>query len=250
MPGLRLQPFPRPRLPCRDPDTLEPVASAVRLTVTNLRLREELAKRLVELEASRERILAAADLARGRFAEELRDDVEASLRVARSELSSLAVTDREASAALDIVVRELDGTSATIAGLVMGVPAATLGGGRLRSALDDLIRRSPVPVSLTVAADASGSADVEVTVFYVVAEAITNAVKHAGATRIAVQVDGRDGTIVASVTDDGRGGADPSGSGLQGLTDRLAVRGGRLRVESPPGAGTIVTAVLPRQPIF
>lgn len=228
-----------------DAPTAAAIASAVRLTVTNLRLREELAERLHELEASRSRILAAADLARGRFAEELRDDVEASLRVARSELSSLAVADREASAALDIVVDELDGTSATIADLVMGVPPANLGGGRLGLALGDLVGRSPIPVSLTLDEDASGTADVEATVYYLVAEAVTNAVKHAGATHVAIQVHRRDDMIVASITDDGRGGADPSGSGLQGLTDRLAVRGGRLRVESPPGAGTRLVATVP-----
>lgn len=225
--------------------TASAVVSAVALTVTNLRLREELMERLVELEASRSRILEAADVARTRFTEELRDDVEPSLRAARSELSGVAVTDPEAAAALDVVVGELAATSATLADLVMGVPPTSLGAGRLHAALEDLARRCSVPMSLTVAEDATATADLEATLYYVVAEAVTNAVKHARATHIAVDVERRDGTIVASISDDGRGGADPSGSGLQGLADRLAVRGGRLRVESPPGAGTAVVASIP-----
>jgi signal transduction histidine kinase len=76
-------------------------------------------------------------------------------------------------------------------------------------------------------------------------EALANAVKHAQATRAAITVEHVDGEVVVTVSDDGRGGADPSGSGLQGLVDRLAARKGRLQVDSPPGAGTTVTAMIP-----
>jgi signal transduction histidine kinase len=81
--------------------------------------------------------------------------------------------------------------------------------------------------------------------FYVCSEAMTNAAKHSGAQRIVVTIDGSGRGITVSISDDGRGGANASGSGLQGLADRLASRGGRLRVESPPGAGTTVTATVP-----
>ena len=80
--------------------------------------------------------------------------------------------------------------------------------------------------------------------FYVCREALANAIKHANPSRIAITVRRTDGSITATVSDDGRGGANPSGSGLQGLADRLATLNGRLRVESPPGAGTTVTAVV------
>jgi signal transduction histidine kinase len=100
-------------------------------------------------------------------------------------------------------------------------------------------------VSVTIDADAAGDADTETAFFYVCSEALANAVKYADANRIDITVRRTDGAITATVSDDGRGGADPTGSGLQGLADRLATLNGRLRVESPPGAGTTVTGTLP-----
>ena len=98
---------------------------------------------------------------------------------------------------------------------------------------------------MAVAEDAAASQEAETALFYVCCEALANAVKHAGATRVEIAVERQDGGVVATVADDGCGGADPSGSGLVGLADRLAARKGRLRVDSPPGAGTTVTAVVP-----
>jgi signal transduction histidine kinase len=147
--------------------------------------------------------------------------------------------------ALDVVSSELAAATAEIVDLVAGVPPALLGDGRLRDALDTLAQRSPVPVSVTVAADASGDADTETALFYVCSEALANAVKYADATGVDITVRRVNGAIEAVISDDGRGGADASGSGLQGLADRLAARRGRLRVDSPPGAGTTVTARLP-----
>jgi signal transduction histidine kinase len=112
-------------------------------------------------------------------------------------------------------------------------------------ALQALAEASPVPVTVAVADDAAGSQEAETALFYVCCEALANAVKHAEATRVTIAVERVHGGMVATVADDGRGGADPSGSGLQGLADRLAARNGRLRVGSPPGAGTTVIAVVP-----
>ena len=228
-----------------DAPTASAVASAVRLAVTNLRLTEELHDRLLELQASRGRLFAAADRAREEAVGQLRDVVETSLRDARSELSAVRIRDQEAKTAIVVAADELEATSGMIADLVMGVPPDDLGGGRLRDALGALVRRSPVRVSLAVDEHAGGTEGAEATLYYVISESIANVSKHAAATRIDVRVERRGGHIVATVSDDGRGGADPSGSGLQGLSDRLAVRGGRLRVESPPGAGTTVVATIP-----
>jgi signal transduction histidine kinase len=151
----------------------------------------------------------------------------------------------EASAAFEVVIGELEAASREIADLVAGTPPADLGDGRLRQALDALVTASPVPVVVAVADDAAGDQGMETALFYVCCEALANAVKHANATRVAITVERLDGGIVAAVSDDGCGGADPSGSGLQGLADRLAARNGRLRVDSPPGAGTTVTAMIP-----
>jgi signal transduction histidine kinase len=230
-----------------DPATAAAVSSAVRLAVTNLRLQEEQQARLRELEAARARIIAAADRQREQAAAALRVDVDAPLRAAHSELLAVrsAVRGPEASAAFEVVMGELEAASREIAGLVAGTPPADLGDGRLRQALDGLATASPVPVTVAVAGDAAADQETETALFYVCCEALANAVKHAHAKRVAITVQRLDGGIVATVSDDGRGGADPSGSGLQGLADRLAARRGRLRVDSPPGAGTTVTAMIP-----
>ena len=229
-----------------DPPTVAAVSSAVRLAVTHLRLQEEQQARLRELEAARARIVAAADRQRERAAAALRDDVDVLLRTACSELYAMrpAVRGPEASAAFEVVIEELEAARREIADLVAGTPPADLGDGRLRQALDALATASPVPVVVAVTGDAAGGQEMETALFYVCCEALANAVKHAHATRVAITVQRVDGEIVATVSDDGCGGADPSGSGLQGLADRLAARKGRLRVDSPPGAGTTVTAMI------
>jgi signal transduction histidine kinase len=230
-----------------DAPTAAAVVAAVRVAVTHLRLQEEQQERLGELEASRARLVAAADRQRARAAAELRQDVQAALRAAQSELRATraAVRDPEAAAAIDVVVQELGAATGEIADLVAGIPPADLGGGRLRRALYALEGTSPVPITVAVADDAAGSREAETALFYVCCEALANAVKHAAATRVAITVERLDGELVATIADDGRGGVDPSGSGLQGLADRLAARKGRLRVDSPPGAGTTVTASIP-----
>jgi signal transduction histidine kinase len=230
-----------------DGPTAAAVAAAVRLAVTHLRLQEEQQERLRELEASRARLVAAADRQRARAAAELRQDVEAPLQVAQSELFAMraAVHDPEVAAAVDVVVQELAAATGELADLVAGIPPADLGGGRLGRALHALAEASPVPVTVAVADDAAASEEAETALFYVCCEALANAAKHAGATRVAIAVERQDDGVVATVADDGRGGADPSGSGLQGLADRLAACRGRLRVDSPPGAGTTVTATVP-----
>ena len=242
------------------------VSSAVRLAVTHIGLQEAQRQRLQDLETSRARIVAAADRQRERAATELRTHVEASLRRARSELSavrpavvaaeppaagltrSARSTDSdaiEAGAALDVVVQELTVASRGIVDLISGIPPADLGDGRLGQALQGVAAASPLTVTVAVAEDAAADREAETALFYVACEALANAVKHARATRVTITVRRTDGGVVATISDDGRGGADPSGSGLQGLADRAAARGGRLRVQSPPGAGTTLTAFIP-----
>jgi signal transduction histidine kinase len=230
-----------------DPTTAAAVATSVRLAVTHLQLQEEQQTRLRELEAARARIVAAADRQRERAAAALREEVDVPLRTARSELDAVrtVVGEPEVAAVLDVIVQELEAATRDIADMVAGIPPADLGGGRLRKALDILATASSVPVTVMVAADAAGDQETETALFYVSSEALANAVKHASATRVAITVRRLDGGIVAVISDDGLGGADPSGSGLQGLADRLAAHNGRLRVDSPPGAGTTVTATIP-----
>jgi signal transduction histidine kinase len=112
--------------------------------------------------------------------------------------------------------------------------------------LKTLGRRSAVPVQLDVRADTRLPEVIEVGAYFVVSEALANAAKHAHATAVAVDVVAVDAVLRVSVRDDGVGGADVArGSGLVGLKDRVEALGGRMSVESPPGAGTSIHVELP-----
>jgi signal transduction histidine kinase len=145
-----------------------------------------------------------------------------------------------------VVLQQLTIAADEIIGLVAGVPPADLGEGRLSDAVSSLADRSPVPVAVTASPAAAGDPETEASLFYVCSEALTNAVRHSAANRIRIDLSGSDEEVALIVADDGVGGADPFGSGLQGLADRVAAHGGRLRVESPPGGGTTVTATMSR----
>lgn len=231
-----------------DPPTAVAVAEAMRLALRRLHWQESLRSQLSELEAARARLVAAADRERTATASRLRHEVVWRIRQAVAQLRSIRAVARSGDAmeALDVAVRELDVAGEEVVGLVAGIPPAELGEGGLVAALRGLAERSPVPVTVTSEPGATGDAELETTLFYVCSEALTNAIKHASSRRIEITIRQDEDAIVASVSDDGVGGANPSGSGLQGLSDRLAARGGRLHVKSPPGAGTQVIARIPR----
>ena len=129
---------------------------------------------------------------------------------------------------------------------VFAAVAREVAQGGLGPALKTLAHRSPIPVELDVRVDGRLPAPVEVTAYYVVSEALTNAAKHAEASIVRVDVDVRDGMLCAAVLDDGVGGADPlHGSGLLGLKDRAEAIGGRISLDSSHGAGTSLRVELP-----
>ena len=133
--------------------------------------------------------------------------------------------------------------------LARGIHPAVLskGDSRWRSRL--VARRFPIPVALDVRTDARLPEPTEVTAYFVISEALTNAAKYSSASTVQVTVDRIDGDVRLSISDDGVGGADPSrGSGLVGLRDRVEAAGGTLTVESPAGEGTRLTAELPIAP--
>jgi signal transduction histidine kinase len=115
----------------------------------------------------------------------------------------------------------------------------------LDAALSGLAALSPVPVSVRVDVAPRPSASVEAIAYFVVAEALTNVAKHAQATRAVVSVERHGDVLAIVIRDDGIGGADPSGQGLSGLADRVAGVDGRLSVDSPAGAGTVIEVELP-----
>ena len=130
--------------------------------------------------------------------------------------------------------------------LARGIHPAILTDRGLDAALEALVARAPVPVEVCAIPDERLPSAVEAAAYFVIAESLTNVAKYAHAGHATIRVERRNGAAVVEVSDDGVGGADPArGTGLSGLADRLAAMDGRLRVESPSGQGTVVTAEIP-----
>ena len=130
--------------------------------------------------------------------------------------------------------------------IAQGIHPAILTQGGLAPALRTLARRCPIPVAVDVDSEERLPEQIEVTAYYVVAEALTNATKHAAASRVTVAVARRDGSLRLAIDDDGVGGADPvGGSGLTGIRDRAEALGGTLAVHSPRAEGTALYVALP-----
>lgn len=145
--------------------------------------------------------------------------------------------------ALDAAVDEIGRTIADLRRLAGGDPPASLEDG-LRSALTELADGLPVPLELDLPL-ARLPGRVEAAAYFVACEAVTNAVKHAGASQILLRAGVVDGALQVTVTDDGRGGARAGGGGLSGLAERVRAHGGSLVLDSPLGAGTTLQAVIP-----
>jgi signal transduction histidine kinase len=202
-----------------------------------------------ELTASRARVIAAADEARRRIQRDLHDGAQQrlvntviTLKLARDELGD---ANGPAVALLEEALEHAEGANGELRELAHGILPAALSHGGLRAAIDALVSRVRLPVSVEVTAERL-PATLEATAYFIVAEALTNTVRHADATsaQIAGFVDR--GVLWLEVRDDGIGGARSDGSsGLLGLRDRAAALDGQLVVESPPGEGTLVTASLP-----
>jgi signal transduction histidine kinase len=205
-----------------------------------------------ELTASRARIVATADSTRRRIERDLHDGAQQRLVALALQLrGAQATVPREAgelARRLERVATELTGVLEELREFARGIHPAVLAQGGLRPALKALARRSPVPVRLGLHVDGRLPEPLEVAVYYVVSEALTNAAKHAGATSVEVEVSAVDGLLHACVGDDGRGGARfTAGSGLVGLRDRVEALGGRLTLQATR-PGTRVEVVLPLDP--
>jgi signal transduction histidine kinase len=203
-----------------------------------------------ELEASRVRIISAADEARRRVTRDLHDGAQQRIVALALKARVLAQSEAAQAAGLDAGLRslevDLDGVLEELRTIASGLHPAALSHGGLAPALTTLARRSPVPMVLDVRLPGGVAESVEVAAYYVVAETVTNTTKHAEASRIDVTVELRDGRLWLCVRDDGVGGADPaSGSGLLGLKDRVEAFGGTMTLDSPSGGGTTLVAQLP-----
>jgi signal transduction histidine kinase len=203
-----------------------------------------------ELEASRLRIISAADEARRRVQRDLHDGAQQRVVVLALKARMLAQSEAAQAAGLDAELRgfevDLNGVLEELRTIASGLHPAALSRGGLAPALGTLARRSPVPVVLDLRLPEGVADSVEVAAYYFVAETLTNTTKHAEASRVDVTVELRDGGLRVSVRDDGVGGADPAGgSGLVGLKDRIDAFGGTMTLDSPSGAGTTLVAQFP-----
>jgi signal transduction histidine kinase len=231
------------------PRLIEAACTAAALALQNERLTADLRARLVQLAESRRHVVQAAEAERRRLERDLHDGVQQrllaipmTLSVAASALTPGA--DRAAALiaeAKDMSLAVLDELRA----LSQGIHPTILTERGLEGAVRELTAVAPVPVRLTVDLPAGLSAEIETTAYYVVAEALANVTKHAEASRTEVRIEQAGGRLVVEVVDDGRGGADPAGSGLRGLAMRAEDNGGILGITSPVGGGTRVRAELP-----
>jgi signal transduction histidine kinase len=204
-----------------------------------------------ELKASRARIVAASDQARRRFERDLHDGAQQRIVALglglRTIEASVPQQDQAIRKQLDNVINGMADLYTNLQELSRGIHPAILSKGGLGPALRALARRSVVPVGVQVDVDRRLPEPVEVAAYYVVAEALTNAAKHAEASEVVIRVGLGADELYIEVADDGVGGATSTGggSGLVGLRDRVEAVSGRIDVSSPPGEGTTLTARIP-----
>jgi signal transduction histidine kinase len=232
-----------------EPELVRGVGAAASLALRNERLEAELHVQLDRLRDSRERLVAVGDAERRRLERDLHDGAQQRfvalalrLRIARTHLPD----DAPAAALLEGAIEELAIGLRELRELARGIHPAILTDLGLDAAVRGLIARTPTPVNLLAVPDRRLPATVETAAYFVIAEALTNVAKYAQADSVTVKVVHENGDAVVEVSDDGIGGADPSaGSGLRGLSERIAALDGDLELDSPKGLGTTVRARLP-----
>lgn len=228
-----------------DPHTearLADFAELVATAVANAQARDELM-------ASRARIVAAGDEARRRIERDLHDGAQQRLVTLTMHVRSLEAdlpTDSDLKDEIGSLAEELAAASEELRRFSHGIHPVILSNAGLRPALRSLCRRAAMPVELSINVEQRLPEPVEVAAYYVVTEALTNAVKHASASLVTVTVEADDVSVRLTVADDGVGGADPHGSGLLGLKDRVEALGGRIDITSRDVEGTTLTAEIPR----
>jgi signal transduction histidine kinase len=234
-------------LPDRTEDRLAGFTELVGTAIANAQTR-------TELSASRIRIVAAADQTRRRIERDLHDGIQQRLvSLALKAQMIQTMTPRPPDQIQGELSQLADGLGTALDELreiSHGIHPALLSESGLGPALEALARRSAVPVELDLNLGPRLDQHIEAAGYYIAAEAITNAAKHARASVIEVCANARDGALTLSVSDDGAGGADPGrGSGITGLRDRVEALGGTILVISPPGHGTTLHVQLPADPV-
>jgi signal transduction histidine kinase len=201
-----------------------------------------------QLLASRARLLVAGDEARRRVVRDLHDGAQQRLvhAIVRLKLAQRAL--QRGDAALGTFVAEAleaaEEANEELRELAHGILPTILTRGGLQAAVSAMVKRLDLPTDVDIP-DERFPEEIEASAYFIVAEALTNIVKHARATRAEVSASVEHGMLRVAVSDDGIGGADPRSHGLVGMSDRVAALRGRLELDSPPGVGTTVIATLP-----
>jgi len=232
-----------------EPQLVQTAGAAAALGLENQRLSAELRARIEEVQASRARLVAAGDAERRRLERNLHDGAQSrlvalalKLRMARSR----AEGQPELAELLDESSDELQASLNELRELARGIHPAVLSDRGLAPALEMLASRAPVPVEVSTDGGDDLPAPVATAIYFVVSEGLTNVAKYAHARHAAVTVERTAGRVIAEVADDGVGGADlAKGSGLRGLSDRVAALDGRLVLDSSPEGGTRLRAEFP-----
>jgi len=228
-------------LPGETEERLGKFAELIATAIANAQAREDLA-------ASRARIVAAADEERRRVVRDLHDGAQQRLvhtLVTLKLAQRMVTTDAEGVPAyLDEAVEQAELAIAELRELAHGILPAVLTRGGLRAGVRTVAQRSQIPVDVTIDVPRLAPT-IEATAYFVISEALTNVAKHAQATRATVRASLAGDALQVEIRDDGVGGARLEGAGLGGLADRLEALGGTLRLDSPPGGGTLVAAEIP-----
>ncbi len=227
-------------------DVVTAALGAAALSLENARLHSDLQEQLRHVEDSRARIVEAGVAERRRVERDLHDGAQQRLLALAATLGRLKTVsgDPTVRELVDEARADLRNALSELRDLARGIHPAVLEQIGLTGAIESITEALPVPTEIRIA-PLSSSPAIETTLYFVICEALTNAIKHAEARRIAVSVTQEDGEIVAAVTDDGRGGATMRpGGGLAGLADRVAALGGTLHLQSPPQGGTRLEARL------
>jgi signal transduction histidine kinase len=196
-----------------------------------------------ELIRSRARVVAAADETRRRIQRDLHEGAQQ--RLVQSIITLKLARADPSPELIEEALGQVERAMSDLRELVHGMMPAALTRGGLRSGVESLRNRVALPVHADVEPGRM-PAQVETTAYFVIAEALTNAAEHSGATAASVRAAKRDGALVVEVRDEGAGGAELGhDGGLVGLADRIAAVGGTLELDSPPGGGTALTVTLP-----
>jgi signal transduction histidine kinase len=210
----------------------------------------ELEQRLATLRSARARIIEATDAERRRIERNLHDGAQQSLVALTLKLgmakARLPEDPKTAATLVDEAHTEATQAVEELRELARGIHPTVVSERGLGPALEGLATRAPLPVEVSGVPEERLPGSVEVAVYYVVAEALTNVAKYARASEVSVRLARAEGVLRVEVRDDGVGGADPAGgSGLRGLADRIESLDGQIGLDSPPGSGTLLRAELP-----